>query len=435
MAQIDKKLNEILGKRYITGKSPELKKHFRDDTNLSGLSIALPKTHEEVQDIVKTAHETGTSLFTNYEKYFPEDISKAKGVVIDYKEMTEVERTDKKNLMTHIQPGVSFNGLQKKLKKDGLKMAALAGVTSDSVVLNSVNRATIKSAAKYPEPQVTNMYAILGDGRLHKTGSHALDETASDTPDGAAYLSSWYMGARDTYGIITRGSIVLYPMWEKRNVIAFDFEDINGLLEAMRDVPRREIGIEYLGMDDIYLNKLTGLEGSQWTLAVGFDGFEEHVTWQEKIVREQVQLIGGKENKKISEALLEIIDDIWLVQGAYNTEFITQFNRAADFDKAIGNETADRSFGKEDAGRLLVSLDRGRALTCIYEFYRDDADTGRFVDDLNIKLLAKGAYFDTPQGDLSEAVFKSIEGYSNQLKRIKDLLDPNGILNPGILKY
>ena len=113
----------------------------------------------------------------------------------------------------------------------------------------------------------------------------------------------------------------------------------------------------------------------------------------------------------------------------------TLFNRAQSFDEIVAGESNNCSIESGDTGRLFVAMDRGRTVTCIYEFYNDGSKTGAFVDDLNMKLLDNGAYFDTPQGELSKAVFVRIDGCAQQLKRVKNMLDPKGILNPGILRF
>jgi len=82
-----------------------------------------------------------------------------------------------------------------------------------------------------------------------------------------------------------------------------------------------------------------------------------------------------------------------------------------------------------------VALDRGRGVTCYYSFFNDKNETGKFIDVLNLNLLDKGVVFNTPEGDLSKAVFDKITGYSGLIKKIKGMVDSKGILNPGIIKF
>ncbi len=435
MGTIDDKLKSNLGDRYITGDAGEVSKFFKKEITSTQLAVAYPKTHEEVNGIVKAANETDTAVFTNYGKYLPAEISDKAGVIIDLKEMQDIERLDPKNLMAHIQCGITFDELQAELKKQNLKIQTPAAYKNDSVVKNFVNKTIVKGQAKYPDAQISNMYVTLADGRMHKSGSHALDEMNSDTNDGAAFLSKWYIGSSDIYGVISRGSIMIYPIWEKRNVIAFDFDSLDALLKAMRDIPRTEIGIEFLGFDEVYLKSLTGKSSSKFTLAIGFDGKPNYLEWQEKMARQFVSEFGGKENKEISEVLLSKIDDAWPAQGSCQTEFTTTYAKLGELDEVIIGDAGNAKIEGGEIGRLFVSMDRGRGVSCFYGFFKDGDDVDKFVDDLNVKLLEKGAVFEVPEGDLSKMVFDKITGYSKLLRKVKDMVDPKGILNPGILKF
>jgi FAD/FMN-containing dehydrogenase len=435
MSTIHEKLKGKLGARYITGNAGEVSKFFKKAVSSPKLAVAYPKTHDEVSDIVKTANDTGTPIFSNYSKHLPAEISDKAGIIIDMKEMKQVERLDAKNLTAHIQCGITFDEFKVELKKHNRKIQMPAAYKNDSVVKNCVAKSVIKSQAKYPDAQISNMFVNLADGRLHKSGSHALNEMNSDTNDGATFISKWYIGSCDIFGVISRGSVMIYPIWEKRDLLAFDFDNVNSLLQAMRNIPRTEIGIEYLGMDDVYLKAITGRQGAKYTMAVGFDGAANYVDWQEKMVRQFASEHGGKENKAVSEAVLAKIDDPWPAQGACGTEFTTTYKKAPEMDAIIVGEAGKAKVGAGEIGRLFVSMDRGRGISCIYGFFKDGNDVEKMVDDLNIKLLDNGAVFESPEGDFSKLIFDKIPGYSKMLGRIKNMMDPKGILNPGIMKF
>ncbi len=435
MGTTNEELKGLLGERYITGNAGEVSRHFRNSISSTSLAIAVPKSHDEVREIVRTANESGTPVFTNYNKYLPGEINDRTGIILDLTEMKEIERLDPKNLMAHIQCGITFADLQKELKKKNLKVQTPAAMKNDSVVRNFVNRTAVKAQARYSDVQVSNMYVALPDGRLHKSGSHSINEMTADYVDGAHFLSRWYIGSTDMFGVISRGSIYIYPVWEKRNVIAYDFNDIKGFLLAMRNLPRTEIGIEYLGMDNVYLKSLTGKTGAKFTLVIGFDGKANYVEWQEKMIRDLSGEYGAAENRDLSNVFLEIIDDPWSAQGAYQTEFTTLFSRVEEFDGMITSRDNKNNIKSGDIGRLYVALDRGRGVTCFYSFFNAEDETGKFIDVLNLDLLDKGVVFNTPEGDLSKAVFDKIRGYSGLIKRIKGMVDSKGILNPGIIKY
>ncbi len=435
---LNERLKKIVGSEGIRGDLKILSGYFRESLAESQLRVAFPESVKEVQEIVRLADEMKASIYTLNDTYLPQDVAARDGILLDFKKMNKIERVDKRNLMAHVQRGVTFAQLQKELTKEGLKVTTPAAATSPFVVTNLVNRVVIKAAARYPEVPVTNMYVVLADGRLHKSGSHALSEEMSDTKsEGGADISKWYQASGDIFGIITRASIHIYPERERRSALVFGFDDLKGACQALRDIPRREIGTEYLAMDAKYLGALAeikkGIKLPPWTVLVGFEGREEHIIYQEKMVREFAEELGGKANDSLREILTGKIDEAWPLKTQNHTAFYTLFNRVADFDESIADALKKRGYPSTEFGRLIVSVDRGRAAYSLYALFKNGNDPSQLVDELNEMLLDKGAFYDRPLGKFAQSVFSRIDGYPEHLKRIKGIMDPKGILNPGML--
>ena len=69
----------------------------------------------------------------------------------------------------------------------------------------------------------------------------------------------------------------------------------------------------------------------------------------------------------------------------------------------------------------------------MYGLYKDESKTGEIVHEVNDILLDMGAFFDMPLGDFARNVLEKNAGYPDHFRRIKGMLDPKGILNPGII--
>jgi len=50
-------------------------------------------------------------------------------------------------------------------------------------------------------------------------------------------------------------------------------------------------------------------------------------------------------------------------------------------------------------------------------------------------LIAEGAFFTRPYGDLATMVYERAANYTMALKRVKKIFDPNNIMNPGNLCF
>ncbi|MDD5224511.1 MAG: FAD-dependent oxidoreductase, partial [bacterium] len=195
-------LQKIIGKDRVISRKDQVGSLFTRPVEASGLAVVQPDKAEEVQKLLPWARENRISVYTKYSPYFPESVANAEGVAIDFQKMNQIERVDSLNLMAHVQRGVTFAQLQQVLEPLGLRVGVPVAGGSDSVMESLVNREVLKGAAKFPEVQVTNMKVVLADGRIHLTGSHALDEEMADwKEDGGPSFSRWYLASQDFYGV------------------------------------------------------------------------------------------------------------------------------------------------------------------------------------------------------------------------------------------
>ena len=284
-------LLEILGKDKVISRKEQIGGLFARPVEASRLVAVQPDKAEEIQKLLPWARERRVSVYTKYFQYFPESVASAEGVAIDFQKMNQIERVDSRNLMVHVQRGVTFDQLQKVLDPLGLKVGVPVAGGSGSVVESLSNREVIKGADRFPEVQVTNMKVALADGRIHLTGSHALSEEMADwKEDGGPSFSRWYLAAQDAFGIVCRASVYIYPKGESRKALVFGFAEMAGLLLALKKIPVLEIGNEYLGFDHRAFEKTFGATtDSPWVMVVGFEGRKKHVDWQMETVKELAQ--------------------------------------------------------------------------------------------------------------------------------------------------
>ncbi len=431
---LKERLGQIVGTDSVIDDPAVLAVYFSGPVDASALVAARPASHEDVQAILRLANELRLPVRTLYDRTLDVEAASPPGIIVDFSRMTEIEMLDKRNLLAHVQRGLTFEEFAKVLDEQGLKLATPLAASSDSVLCSLVSRTPLKKATLYPEVHVYNMKVVLADGSLFMTGSHALNEEANCREDGGPSLSRWHIGSDDIYGIVTRATVWLYPKTECRDALLFGFDDLEGAVQALRNIPRTEQGWEYIGANRRFLASLLAGETSDlppWTVIVGFDGRERLVDYQRKKVTEFMQGLGAKPVEAHRERLTELLDEVWYQASPLHTGFYTPADRAKDLDAVVQSHAGKAGISADDVGHCLLSINRGRCLFSQYDVFADPSSASGLMEAMERDLAEKGAFYDRPGPKLSDAVLGSVPGLREHLRTIKDIVDPNWILNPG----
>ena len=430
----EKTLSGIVGEEHVLEKPDQLAEYFAEPADTDGLVAVRPGSTEEVQEVVRLAAELGRAVFTLNDRYLrPDDIGQP-GIVLDFCRMTAVEKLDVRNLLVHVQRGLTFEALKEELDKHDLKVAPPLAATSESVLCAHVNRAPQKKATIYAEAHVYNMQVVIADGDLLRTGSHALNDRNDCREDGGPSLSRWHLGSEDIFGIVTRVTVWLYPKTECRDALLFGFDSIEDVVQALRNAPRTELGWEYLAVNPRFLSSLLGTDvpdAPAWTLIVGFDGRKRLVEYQKKKVLEMIPTFGGKTVETYTPEMLPLLDEVWYQASPLHTGFYAECTRVKGLDDITREYLAQAGVASEEIGQCLLSVNRGRCLYSQYDVFADPSGHKGMMEALESRLASEGAFYDRPRGDLAKQVVDSVPNLRKHLRTIKSVTDPKGTLNPG----
>ncbi len=435
-ANIYSQLEEVVGKENFIQDEAELAAYFHKEQSTDGMVVVRPNGVEDLQKIMTLASDNGTPVYTLNDGRLESEWTLKEGIILDFCNMNKIEKLDPQNLTVRVQRGVTWEQLQKACAEAGVRVATPLAASSDSVLCNYVGRNIVKRSNRCPEVQATTLQAVLPGGRVYKSGSHALSEDVGPEwrDDGGPSLSRWFFGADDIFGVVSRASVYIYPSYEARDVMCFAFEDLPSVVNALRNIPRTELGMEYIAANAPQLRRLLNTKDGDlppWTVIVGFEGRSNLVDYQKERVEEEMGKTGGRLYPHHDETMRTLIDQVWYRTSNLHTEFYAAPGRIVDFNDLISNHLSAKSVSSDSVGCLLSAFDRGRALWAAYDILDEDAANMQSMTELNLDLARKGAFFNRPQAKLADEIFSTVPQIKKQIRAIKGIMDSKFIINPG----
>jgi len=133
---IIEKLSGILPKDQFTTHPDQLAVASKDESTLEGvmpLAVAWAMNREEIAQIVRICHDTGTPITTRGGGSALEGstIPSSNGIVLDLSRMTRILNFWPEDLQVEVEPGILYDNLNEQLKRDGLFFPPSPGGSGD----------------------------------------------------------------------------------------------------------------------------------------------------------------------------------------------------------------------------------------------------------------------------------------------------------------
>lgn len=383
------------------------------------------------------------------------------GIALDLSGLDCIVNINKDERVAIVEPGVTYSAFDEAIKAHGLRVChPLLPPAGKSVLASILDR----------EPQLIPKYhwdftdpllcaeIYFGTGERFRTGGAAgpgktLEEQWSGgmfqkNPMGPAQtdLIKLVQASQGTMGIATWASVRLECRPEIRRCFtaAGDYQSLAKFVSA---ITRRRLGDEIMLFDAIQTASLTsvlGVEtldvsGSDWllSLAVGSLPFhaEESIEFQLSEIRDLAKSCGVKlaeDNASFGEALTVPVAPVEDWKRAAYGDF-TQLYFLTTLDRAEGLVSVAREVWSTDSNGLAIGayvqpLNQGR--TCHVEI---TASGVRPVGEIATRLADAGAFFSRPSGGTVPAAYERCPDTVSALRKVKAVLDPPNVLNPGRL--
>jgi FAD/FMN-containing dehydrogenase len=483
------KLVKIVGAGHVSDKQVTLDEYSRDISFVNTVKpawVVKPKNAEEVQKIVKLANETLTPLVSvsSGPPHFRGDTIPATGgaVIVDLSGMRKIVRVDRYHRVAMVEAGVTFGELIPAAKKEGIRLnMPLLPKKSKSVVGSMLEREPVimpKYQWDISDP-LACVGVIFGSGDEFRTGQAAgpgtLEEQwAAGAVQKAPYgpgTVAWHrliQGAQGTMGIVTWASLrcELLPRVEEPFLVGS--LSLDRLFDLTQWLVRRRLANECFILNStnlaaIMAKKWPGdfryLKDSlpPWVLfynLAGYDYFpEDRVSYQMKDILgitqrlglEAVKAIGGVSANQLLKAVQQpSAEPYWKLRykgACEDVFFLTIYDKLEGFI-GVMNDLADKAgYPTSDMGVYIQPIVQGTSVHCEFNLFYDPENPGELdrVKELSAsavkKLIANGAFFSRPYGESARMIINRDAASVVALTRIKKILDPNNVMNPGKLCF
>ncbi|ACN13962.1 GlcD1 [Desulforapulum autotrophicum HRM2] len=413
-------------------------------------AVIFPETTDEVSQILKvasshnipvTARGAGTSVCGA-------PVPILHGIVVCFSKMDKIIEVNTRDRYVIVQPGVINADVQKALQPFGFFYPPDPGsINTSTIGGNIAQNAGGPRCLKYGVTMdyILGMEAVLADGKIVQFGSRNVKDVTGYK------MAALFCGSEGTLGLVTQAILKVVPLPETTKTLMVNFNDLDDTANAVSDI----IGSGILPaamelMDKFTLNAIEDSAGlgldreAAGSLLIEIDGTAEAC---EKEMGRIVERLKANNAARIQEATSQAEQaQIWTARrSAYGvfarlapnliSEDVTvpvsqvpeMIRRIVKIAKNHGLKVGVLAHAGDGNMHPMIPADKGnkeewaRVEQAFDEIFEAAADLGGTLSGEHGIGLAKVKYLPLVMNQDS----------INLMTRIKQAIDPQGILNPG----
>jgi alkyldihydroxyacetonephosphate synthase len=461
--KITNNLREILGDRNFSSKAIDLMAYSKDATLLSmnwtieGKLAALPdfitwpENSSQISEILKLANKEKIPIIPYAEgsSVVGGSLPINGGIIIDMKKFNNILSINDENLTVTVEAGINGMNLERYLNAKGYT----SGHIPQSLYTSSLggwlgHKAAGQFSTKYGkiEDIVLGFEVILPNGEILDFHPIVRNSTGPQ-------FDKLFIGAEGTLGIMTKATLKIWPKPEKRALISYSFPSIEDSFAATRTILREHI---FPAVIRIYDHSETErhfehIENAKDRVMVIFvcEGNSKLVDLEEKITREKCEEHNGidcgkspvehwfetrfRVTETSSMPPYKIVFDTIEVAASWDNAAILYHNVLKNMNNVKGMLMITAHVSHFYPNGVGIYFSWGgvppREIN-EFNFYKLGWDT---VIEAVIKAGGSIAHHHGIGVNRAHWMEKEWGNAMKYLSEVKELLDPNNILNPGKL--
>jgi D-lactate dehydrogenase (cytochrome) len=448
-------LAELLEENRVSINSTILEHHSHDESyhqpHLPDV-VVFPVNTEEISKILTFSNERGIfvtpfGMGTSLEGHA---IPYKGGISLDFSLMNQVLEVRPRDFMVRVQPGVTRSQLNKELKKFGLFFPVDPGADA-SIGGMTATGASGTMSVRYGvmRDQIRDLEVVMADGSIIRTGSATVKSSSG------YHLNGIFVGSEGTLGVFSEITLKVYGIPEAIMAARACFATVEEAVETVVDILSAGIPMARIELlDERSIQQINLFSGTDYppfpTLFLEFHGNEaglkQDISFAERLAKDHgcsefLYESDSKERAKLWEARHNLayafihkspgkkmmVTDVCVPL----SELSSSINDARQAIEQSGTDGAILGHVGDGNYHALFMID----LNNPEEVSRSERLNAHLVE---YALNCGGTCTGEHGVGVGKAKYQRKE-HGNALdimKRIKEALDPKGILNPGkIFEY
>ena len=448
-------LVKIVSKDFVSDQKEERYFYARDGGLMPPHEpdfVVMPKTTEEVQEIVKLANSekvpivpigAGLALTGLV-------IPQRGGIVLDMKRMDRILEVNEKARYVVVEAGVTHGALKSYLQKHHphLRHSIPDSPPIATIVANAVihGQGRLSQQHGFNSDMVSGLEVVLPTGELCRIGSCSVSSYWFSKGPPLPDLSGLFLGWFGTTGIITKLGMKLYPCKKIRDVMLFLTDKADLVPEVIRKLAHTEM------VEDVVVSAQPlplRFRGTFWIMAYVTSDSDEELEFKRKMVwdalweyfeNRDVGFLSVSPEMKAPLMSMPSKDTSRFADVAKGGGFqyagpITPIEKFPAFIRKLEEVATKYNVFYASTTRLIGA---GHCMMFSFSFSFNRANTEEMartkkaLDECSKFALEEGGVL--WKADIHEQKMLMDKMDPNTLvlmKKIKQLMDPNGIMNPG----
>jgi FAD/FMN-containing dehydrogenase len=485
ISNIEEKVQSILAPEEFSCSPDEIAKFNTTNplikNGIQPQMILRPKNRDKLQGLIWAANEFAFNLTVVSSSGMHAKggfLSEQENLLIDLSSWNNIEWVNRRNRVCMIAPGVTYGELLEALKPHGMTVSMPLAPRNGKSVIAAI---TDREPSTWPNRQwdisdpVASTEFIFGNGELFRTGAAggpgSLEKQraaggAQKSPLGPsqADFHRVIQGSQGTMGIITWITLRTELMPTVREPFLIGAKKIQKLAPFVYEVQRPYLGEHSFIMSRTALAMLMTCANPgnysyvlnalpDYVVLQNIAGFERLPEERLRYQKNDITKIAKKHGLKMTSSLQGVsaedvlsaatspcgdIDFRYKLKGhCLSVFFLSTLDRAGELITLMNDLAGNEGVDEKDMGVYIQPVVQNHA--CHMEFMVPfDPTDGKLVSRLRefenkaVKMLLKqGVFFSRPYGSAGDLVFEKNPLNTEILKKIKDIFDPQRVLNKG----